>query len=273
MIDVVINANKIDDVTSCSAAPYVFYEHILTCIGYQTDLPVADLLRRYHQLSGKWVLASPIHWSASHNDATLNGQASTLLLSDDESRLWFNQLCQFMQQAGINMHYHDAYTWLIQIEQAPNLTARSPSLLLNQSLKRELMSMDDTNFWQKWLTEIQMYFSSHPLNQKRTHTCDINGVWFWGAGRVEQSNRPLVCDQSLFELATHLSSDVRLYEENRALPKHAMVIFNDMSKEKYTAFTRQLRKKTTRWSWNNAIEVDDVMPLFKRIWRGFNHAH
>ena len=36
-----------------------------------TDPPLADLLRRYHNLDGDWLVLSPVHWQATHNDAMI----------------------------------------------------------------------------------------------------------------------------------------------------------------------------------------------------------
>ena len=184
-MDIVINAD-IDEVPE-GHFPILnqgnFYHNILTCLGYSYEKPpVADLLRRYHGLEGQWLIASPIHWQATHNDAMIVASGSELQLSDQVSRLWFAAFKEFVTADHFNVHYHDAHTWLIQCDGKPLLDSKPVHTLHHKSLMPELRKLDETLYWQRLITEGQMFFSEHPLNKDRLASYSINGLWFWGGG-------------------------------------------------------------------------------------------
>ena len=54
------------------------------------------------------------------------------------------------------------------------LNAKPVHHLLNKSLMPELAQLDKTMYWQKFITESQMFFASNP-NQSL-----VNGLWIWG---------------------------------------------------------------------------------------------
>ncbi len=136
----------------------------------------------YHKLDGHWLIASPIHWQATHNDAMIIACNETLDLPDAESRLWFSALAEFLVHDKVQLHYHDAYTWLIQFEESPPINARPVHMLLQQPMMQQLQALDATLFWSRFLTENQMFFSEHSLNKARAGRYPINGVWIWDDG-------------------------------------------------------------------------------------------
>ncbi len=148
---------------------------------------VVARLCRHDNLEGRWLIASPIHWQATHNDAMITACYEDLDLSDEASRQWFAALADFLKYDNIKLHYHDAYTWLIQFEQSPPIHAKPVHTVLNQSMMQQLKTLDPTLFWSRFLTENQMFFSEHPLNKTREGRYPINGVWIWGD---EQLNEP-----------------------------------------------------------------------------------
>jgi len=146
------------------------------------DIITAEQLRRYHKLEGRWLIVSPIHWQATHNDAMIIACNETLDLPDAESRLWFAALTEFLVHDKVKLHYHDAYTWLIQFEESPPINAKPVHRLLQQSMMQQLQALDSTLFWSRFITENQMFFSEHSLNKARAGRYPINGVWIWGDG-------------------------------------------------------------------------------------------
>ena len=96
-----------------------FYHNILSCLGYDASKPpVADLLRQFHGLDGSWVIASPIHWQATHNDVMLTAVGENLHVSEHEGALWFEALVDLVLPLNMRCFKHNAYTWLIQLTDA-----------------------------------------------------------------------------------------------------------------------------------------------------------
>lgn len=104
-----------------------------------------------------------------------------LELSDEESRQWFNAWAECLPSDVFKLHYHDAYTWLIQANEAPPIHALPVHALLHLPMMEHLKALDPTLFWSRVLTENQMLFSSHALNDARKDRYPINGVWIWSA--------------------------------------------------------------------------------------------
>ena len=241
-----------------------YYQNILTCLGYSSDNPpVADLLRQYHKLDGHWLIISPIHWQATHNDAMIMACDDTLDLSDTESRLWFAALNQFLAQDTVKLHYHDAYTWLIQFETSPSINARPVHQLLQQSMMQHLQAMDSTLFWSRFITENQMFFSEHSLNKARAGRYPINGVWVWGGGDLNHHKiRTFFCnDEAGFGLAGLLTTDVRRFTESAAFPKDSVLLFSTIDASQVAQF----KKNTVHWYWNNASFVTKSISWFARL--------
>jgi hypothetical protein len=132
----------------------------------------AQMLQKQHGLTGVWMIASPVHWEATHNDAMICYAGATLNLSDEASRRLLMMFADFIAEDNIRLHYHDATTWLLQAEgrQAPK--ALPVSQLLNQSIKPALHALEETPYWLRFMTEAQMFFSAQ--------SSIVNGLWVWG---------------------------------------------------------------------------------------------
>lgn len=233
-----------------------YHHQLLACLGYnETAPPVADLLRRYHDLDGHWLIASPINWLASHNDAMIMASGPALQLTDDESRLWFDVLADFLKNDPIKLYYHDAHTWLIQPSEYVPIQSRPVHTLLQQSMMSQLHGLDATFFWQRFITENQMLFSEHPLNQTRAGRHTVNGVWIWGDGQLNApSSVPIVYDDEVgARFANILSTRTSAYQVGQKYSKETILLLST---------PREFKQHTVRWYWNNIAYVSKK----KRWW-------
>lgn len=232
-----------------------FYHHVLIALGYPVDSPpLGELLRRYHGLSGEWLIASPIHWEATHNDAMIVACGDALGIDEQQSRELFHALMVFMKDEHMTMYYHDTSTWLIQVLNQPKIHALSPHTLLHQSMFTHLTRLDETRYWQKYITEIQMFLSMHPLNQGSQIACTVNGVWLWGGGALHvPTDRPVVCDANVFRLAEIVSHPVVL-DKNLSLidpPKDCILLLEQLSQSEQNALEQRFKHRAVTWYWNN----------------------
>jgi hypothetical protein len=257
-IDVVLNANATD--LPKNSKPILntghFYQNLLCCLSDSINYPpVADLLRQYHHLSGQWLIVSPIHWQATHNDVVLAAADATLALSADTSRAFFAVLDDFVREENMHLYYHDAHTWLMRADERASIHARPVHQLLYQSLATQLQTLDTTLFWQRFLTEIQMLFSSHPINKTRQADEVINGVWIWGGGALPLPvQRTILCDtDEMCNLAQVLSTNVGYYQSAKSIDRNALLLFNEYIDVR--ALSQHLKKNTVRWYWNNAAYI------------------
>ena len=262
-MDIVINAQATGSIVQ---SPGNYYVNLLTCLGYPADSPpVADLLRKLHGLDGTWLVVSPIHWQATHNDAMIVACDSELQLSDDESRQWFTALAEFLAQDHAKLYYHDAYTWLIQLNTRLALEAKPVHALLQQSMTPHLKALDATLFWQRFITENQMFFSEHALNKMRLDRYSINGIWVWGAGSLKPpESRAIVCgDTPACDLAKIVSTQVSRYQPGQSFAKHTLLLLSALNDQ----IPIEFKKNTVRWYWNNTAYVTKPKNWFTPFWR------
>ena len=132
-----------------------------------------ELCTRYG-LEGHWLIATPVHWQATHNDAMIVSCGESLNLSESQGRALFQEFSNFVHGDNIKTHYHDACTWLIQADGKPDIISVSPHDIMHKSITPYLKSLDKTLFWQRLITEIQMLFS-----EARHQQASVNGVWIW----------------------------------------------------------------------------------------------
>lgn len=150
-----------------------------------TDESMAALID-CHSLNGDWIIATPIHWQATHNDAMIVALGDELQLTQDQAYAWFNVIAEFLAEVGISMHYHDCYRWLLSVDHKPTIISPSPYEIKHRSLMPFFAHMDPSHYWQGLLTEIQMFLSNHELNNKQT-PFTINGLWLYHQGLPKHS--------------------------------------------------------------------------------------
>lgn len=223
--------------------------------------PYASLLSHYHQLPGNWLVASPIHWEASHNSAMIVAGGELMELDDHTSKRYFQLFADYLAAYETSLYYHDAYTWLISIKDQPILNAKPIYRILNQHLMPELAQLDQTMYWQSFFTECQMFFATIENNPM------LNGVWMWGgASLIEQSALSICADDYFLGMAQICSSNVSLYHPSLSLNNYSILLLNDfnlLSKE----HQNQLHKRSISWYWNNQAYKTFKPSWFSRIWR------
>jgi hypothetical protein len=242
-----------------------YYHQILTCLGYPLmSPPVADLLRQLYGLSGQWLVVSPLFWEATHNDAQVVAMGDELGLSSDQGRVCFELFAEHARHYFPQCLYHDATTWLIQVDGCPEVSAKPIQFMRQQSLFPQLASMDNSGFWQRVLTEVQMLF-----NQAQSVTAEgypINGIWVWGQGRLELPGSRIIQTDSdtTYQLGSLLSTQVAGISTRDVLPDSALLLLEHVSTVATIQSTIDRRK--INWYWANGGYQTRPKPWFKRIW-------
>jgi hypothetical protein len=269
-MNVVINSE-------CHAVPYdvallTSEEHmvlnLLASIGYDpVNPPLGDLLRKSHRLEGEWVVLSPVHWQATHNDAMIVSAGSDLQLSEQESRHWFKLLNDYLYDDGMTLFYHDEHTWLLEVTNKPHLNARPVHRVINHSLMPELAQLDSTMYWQKFFTECQMFFASQP------NATTVNGIWAWGSGTLSDNQTVTICaEESYLSMASICSNHVTLYTPSIQPGDYQILLLNEFATLS-SQHQQELLQRPVHWYWNNSAYASTRLNWFIRIWRKLTHAH
>lgn len=279
-MNVVINANAPDSLPP-SGNPLVhhgnFYHHLLNCLGFPEEKPpVAALLRQVMHFppEGHWLIASPVHWQVTHNDAFIEATGDSLGLSEEEGRAFFEVFAQyFREEDTFCLQYCNASTWFLQYGDKPAIRARPVAAMLHRSIMPELAALDTTLYWQRVFTESQMLLNSTPLNGARHPFPIINGVWFWGDGTLPLAGqKPMIADAASFPIANALSSAASLYDVGmnpKRLAKDTTLLFQRVSEETLSGLQHHLKKHTVRWYWNNRAYVSHQQRWFSPFSRHF----
>ena len=135
-------------------------------------LSVAALLAKSHELSGEWVIVSPVHWEAGHQDAVMTSRESA-------TREQFDAFQAFVAEVGMELYYHDAETWLLNAKTVSLPDMPPLETVLNISMRPLLENLRKQPDWLRFLTEAQMFLSAYQMAHPDKTV--INGVWLWGA--------------------------------------------------------------------------------------------
>ena len=238
---------------------YNFLHHLLICLGYPAQKPpLAELLSKYHGLNGEWLIVSPINWHATFNDVTITKTDVDLKLSETESRAIFAALQKEFSE--ITWHYHDQYTWLIQTTNTPPITSQPPRLIRNTSFGPHLKNLDDTLYWQKFITESQFLLNNckHP---------EVNGIWIWGQGsRQVNHHKKIIYDDPILLPFINLLSD-NIEKIGNKVNRQAIVVLQDANN------LTNFQPKHASWYWNNCAYQKKPTSFIKRIWEKIQNAN
>jgi hypothetical protein len=242
--------------------------NLLSCLGYETtNPPLADLLRRTSHLDGDWIILSPFHYQATHNDAFITAMGKELKLEKSEAKFWFHVFKEYLESEGMILYYYEAELWLLQAPKAPPLKAKPVYQLAKESLMAELAQLDSTLFWQKFVTESQMLFASKP-NQT-----GMNSLWPWGNARIVHKKDKIICtDESFLPFAKELSTKVNLYSPKIRLKEQDILLisrYSDLSE----SHQEELKKLPVHWHWNNTAYVCKADNWLIDLWRKWTHAY
>ncbi len=256
MIDIVINSTGTLPKHAKELSSQPSYElNILAAIGNNpTYPPLASLLARTCKLAeGEWLVVSPIHWQATHNDALITASAKDLHLTTLEAQLWFNELTSFFKEEQLELHFYQPELWLLKIVNTPTLAAPSLFTISHQSLMPVLAKLDKTLYWQRCLTEVQMYMSSHSLNNERPAHLTINGLWFWGQGNFQWplARKIITNDSSLLESAATQDVSISSLSSSSRFEKDDLIVINDLRQIDLASLEKKLLKFNVNWYWNN----------------------
>ncbi|CAM3084691.1 Uncharacterized protein conserved in bacteria [Legionella steigerwaltii] len=242
--------------------------NFLLSLGYAPDNPpFADLLRQHHHLEGEWFVLTPVHWEATHNDAMIVTLARNLQFEESESRAWFDLFSEYLAEEETTLFYHDAGTWLLSNNKKYSLNAKPPHHLLHQSLMPELIQLDNTMHWQKFITESQMLFASRP-NQSL-----INGLWVWGNSKLDEKKTTNICvDEHFFPFAQLCSTHVTLYRPGITLKDYQILLLSEFSSLS-DQHQEELKMMPVHWYWNNTAYSMSTGSWYARLWRKLIHAY
>jgi hypothetical protein len=153
----------------------------------QNDWPVAPMTYEFDGGSAGdefWLRADPVHLLARRDRLTLV-DPGILNTSAEEAQELTSLLNRHFAADGLLFHAPRPERWYLRAPGTPRLATRELSQAAGRDVAGALPTGEDSLYWQRTLTEIQMLLHEHPVNQRREarNELPINSVWLWGGGR------------------------------------------------------------------------------------------
>lgn len=229
-------------------------------------LPLGNFLAQYHGLEGNWLVVDPVYWVATHNDAMILAYGHNLNLTEKESQQFFQDIQEFFKEEKMQWHYHSKNRWLLKKDNKPSINTKPTFQMMHESLMPALNAMDSSMYWQRFMTEAQMFLSNHPLANKLTTAPFINGLWVFGEGifQFPQDFQGHTDDQQLldhFASYFHAAEAIEMY-------KTTCIVLSSAQ-----ALPENLPNVSTTWRWNNVAYTIKKRNLWTRFWRFITHAN
>lgn len=239
----------------------------LAAVGYDiVNPPVAEILKRMNHFEGGWLVMTPVHWQATHNDALITAAGKDTQVDSQSLKSCFEFYSRFIAEDGMTLHYYDEDFWLLCAEDKPKIHAKPVFQLIGQSLMPELAQLDGSLFWQKLITESQMFFATQNMSS------GINGIWVWGGGtHFSETSLSICADTQWISFANIISKNVTLYQPNLDINRFHIVLI-DVLDSLSLAHQAELQKRSVNWFWNNLAYSSKQYNLIKRFWRKLIHA-
>lgn len=144
--------------------------------------PVLKALKQHKNLPkdfpGDWLIVSPVHWEATHNNAAIVAHGDALNLSEEVSRTLYTAFAAYLAEDKMHLYYCNANTWLLLCEDQEPPQTQTLQDALQRSMHTLLECLKKTPFWLRFITESQMFFSRQPQGGA---AYPVNGVWIWPA--------------------------------------------------------------------------------------------
>jgi len=148
---------------------------VLKALKHNTNLP--------KDFPGAWLIVSPVHWEATHNNAVIVAGGEELNLTDEVSKKLYTAFAAFLAEDNMQLHYCSAGTWLLLCENQEPPNTQALDKALQRSMHALLADLKNTPFWLRFMTESQMFFSGQV---QADAAYPVNGVWVWPAARPKR---------------------------------------------------------------------------------------
>jgi len=148
-----------------------------------------------------WFHADPVHLRPDR-DRLLLFAGPSLVIGDDEAESLIDAFNGHFAADGLHLLRAGPSSWFLRVPEAPRLRTWAIHRVVDRRVDAYLPWGPDAKAWERWQTEAQMLFFSHPVNEERARLGRpaISGVWTWGGGvlpRVKAGPELTVADHPL----------------------------------------------------------------------------
>lgn len=184
---------RADDCAAPAASDDVLFEAFGVPVPTATDGPVAAITHLADGGTvddGWWLRADPVHLRPDLKGVWL-ADARILALEPAESQALVTAFNQTFAADGLQLDAPRPDRWYLRLPTDPGIRTCPLIDAIGHDIHPLLPHGPNERYWRTLLTEAQMLFYSHPVNQNREqHNQPLaNGLWLWGGGRCPTSAR------------------------------------------------------------------------------------
>lgn len=247
-----------------------FFQNIIDISGLSASGAAVPLVAKYYGLQGRWIALTPMYWEASHNDSIMTAFGETLDLDEATAQMYFKQCTAFLADDGEAFFYHSPSLWLMKVNKKPLLNSPAPHKVMHTSLMPIIEQWDSSLYWTRLFTEIQMLFASCQFNHVNGSRVAMNGLWFWGDGVLNTSERRVLSnDDTLLECLSPYCETRRFQLDNYFFKENDILAFHSAEKWLGSELRSALAGNDYHCYYNNASKAIKAQPWHKRLWRKF----
>lgn len=148
-----------------------------------------------HRNIQTWFKLSPVHWRAGRDKVHLLSFKPSDI-SIEESKQLLDSIAPWLIELDWRIHVTATQQWFVRSSHGFDYAAPDLDVAVSDQLEHFLPQGRDLKRWQTILTEIQMTWFNHPVNQKREaqRQLPINSVWLDNASSAAKWSESLVAD-------------------------------------------------------------------------------
>ncbi|OIQ83237.1 cofactor-independent phosphoglycerate mutase [mine drainage metagenome] len=132
-----------------------------------------------------WGLALPVHLELGRESLSLADPAD-LQITPDEARALLETVQPLLRDAGWLLDARDPARWLVAHASLAEVVTADPSRAVGRNVASWMPAGTPARAWRQLLTEVQMLWQYHPVNEARLARgqCEVNTLWLHGCGSL-----------------------------------------------------------------------------------------
>ncbi|MEA3404479.1 MAG: hypothetical protein U9R28_01930 [Pseudomonadota bacterium] len=136
-----------------------------------------------------WIKIDPIQMIPDRDTLVLI-PAADLNIQEEEAKALITAFNQHFEQDKVAIEYGSPTDWFLRIKQVVDIHTTPLDQVKYGHLDDRYPTGHAAQYWRQLLNEASMLFFSHEVNEERRNKGlpEINGVWLWGEGQLDQSN-------------------------------------------------------------------------------------
>ncbi len=137
------------------------------------------------QAERPWAVAQPVHLVLGRESLSLADPAALDLTADEAGQL-LDAVRPLLDEEGWGVDARNPSRWLIGHPCLEAVVSADPARAIGRNVASWMPGGAAARGWRRLLTEIQMVWQYHPVNEARMRggRADVNTLWLHGAGRL-----------------------------------------------------------------------------------------